>query len=223
MDWRRDLGSVLLDAWAVLVPVACSGCGAADRSLCDACRAQLTAEPRVTERAGVPVWVALEYAGVVRRVLAAYKDGGRTDAAPALAVPLAAAVAAALGYAPQAPGPVQLVTIPSSAPAWRLRGYHPVDRLLRQARLAPTVTLRLVRDTTDQVGLRREERARNKEGSLRAAGRLDGRVCVIVDDIVTTGATLLEARRAVQEAGGTVLALAALAETRRRFPATSAG
>jgi predicted amidophosphoribosyltransferase len=168
------------------------------------------------------VWVALDYAGVVRRVLASYKDGGRTDAAPALAAPLAAVVAAALAHAPQTPAPVHLVTIPSSPDAWRLRGYHPVERLLRQARLAPTVSLGLVRDTADQVGLRREERARNKEGSLRAARRLDGRACVIVDDIVTTGATLLEARRAVQEAGGTVLALAALAETRRRFPATSA-
>lgn len=223
MDWRQGIGAALLDAWAVLSPVECSGCGAADRALCDACRSQLTADPRVTERDGVPVWVALDYAGVVRRVLASYKDGGRTDAAPALARPLAEVVAAALANAPPTPGRVQLVTIPSSAGALRSRGYHPVDRLLRRAGLVPTVSLQLARDVADQVGLGRDERSRNKEASLRAPQRLDGLTCVIVDDIVTTGATLLEARRAVQEAGGSVLALAALAETRRRYPATSPG
>lgn len=222
MDWQRDIRRALLDAWAVLAPVFCSGCGAPDRALCDACRAQLAPRLRVAVRGDVPVWVALDYAGVVRTVLGAYKDGGRTDAAPALAAPLAAAVGAALGHAPETAAPVQLVSIPSTAPAWRSRGYHPVDRLLRQAGLAPTVTLRLARATADQVGLRREERARNKEGSLVSVRRLDGRACIVVDDIVTTGATLLEARRAVQEAGGSVIGLAALAETRRRFPATSA-
>ncbi|RNE56795.1 ComF family protein [Cryobacterium tepidiphilum] len=223
MDWRRRLTAALRDAWAVLAPVECSGCGAPDRSLCDACRGQLTAHVRVTERGGTPVWVALDYAGVARRVLGAYKDGGRTDAVPALAPPLAVVVSAALAHAPPSSGPVQLVTIPSSARAWRTRGYHPVDRLLRRARLAPSVSLRQVGDVADQVGLGRMERTRNKEASLVAPRRLDGLACLVVDDIVTTGATLLEARRAVREAGGTVVGLVALAETRRRFPPPPAG
>jgi len=223
MDWRQAARDAALDAWAVLAPVECSGCGGGDRALCPDCRLALAPDLRQTERHGVPIWAALDYAGVPRRVLAAFKDAGRTDAARALSKPLAAAVTAALAHVPEARGPVQLVTIPSSPRAWRTRGYHPVDLLLARAGLRPTVRLRQVRDVADQVGLGLVERSRNKEASLRAPGPLDGRSFLIVDDIVTTGATLLEARRAVLEAGGAVPALAALAETRRRFPATSAG
>lgn len=223
----RLLGAVL-DAWAVVLPIECSGCGAPDRSLCPACRAALRASVHPCRREGVPVWSGLDYAGVARRVIGAYKDGGRTDAASALAVPLRAAVAAALAAAPPGrpadAGPVaspqrtvagvHLVTVPSSRRAWRSRGYHPVELLLRRGGLAPTRVLRQVGEAVDQVGLGRVARGRNKHGSLRAVRRLDGFRCVIVDDILTTGATILEARRAVLEAGGEVIGLAALAETR---------
>jgi predicted amidophosphoribosyltransferase len=71
---------------------------------------------------------------------------------------------------------------------------------------------------TDQVGLGRAERAANKNHSLVARRSLSSVAVILVDDIVTTGATLLEARRAVFAAGGTVVGLATLAETRRLLP-----
>lgn len=211
----------LLDAWAVALPTECSGCGAPDQALCAACRSALAPEPHPCLRGDAVVWAALDYSGVARRVIGAYKDGGRTDAAGALAAPLRVAVAAALTAAPpgeDGPG-VHLVSVPSSRRAWRIRGYHPVDLLLGRAGLAPTTVLRQAVEAADQVGLGRLERGRNKRGSLTARRPLDGFRCIVVDDIVTTGATLLEARRAVLEAGGEVLGLAALAETRRRHPA----
>ena len=73
-------------------------------------------------------------------------------------------------------------------------------------------------EAADQVGLGRQERVWNRQGSLVALRPLEGLSCLIVDDIVTTGATILEARRAVLEAGGEVLGLATLAETRRVYP-----
>ena len=226
----------VLDALAVLLPTECSGCGAPDRSLCAACRARLAPDVRVTERGGVRVWAGLDYAGVPRRVIASFKDGGRTDAAAALAPPLLAAVVAALAAAQSAgavePGNalesgstgdpdagIRLVTIPSSRRAWRARGFLPVDLLLRRAGLAPSRVL-ATRETADQVGLDRAARARNRDGSLRARRPLTGVRCLLVDDIVTTGATILEARRAILAAGGEVVGVAALAETRRRLPAT---
>ena len=230
----------LADAWAVLAPTACSGCGAPDRALCAACAAELRPHPQRYDRDGLTVWAGLEYAGAVRRVLGNLKDGGRTDAAAALAAPLRAVLTAALtdgdcvGTGPAAsdrapidpagPDPagvaVHLVTVPSTVAAWRARGYHPVELVLARAGLAPTRVLRLTGQTQDQVGLGRDARIRNKTGSLCARRNLTGLHCIIVDDILTTGATVREARRAVTDAGGHVCAIATLAQTRRHTPVT---
>lgn len=175
-------------------------------------------DPRASTRDGLTVWSSLDYSGVARRVIGAFKDGGRTDARTALAEPLEAAVLAALG--PGLESGVHLVTVPASPQARRARGYHPVELLLSGAGLASTPVLRQHGRVHDQVGLSRDERVANKLGSLEARRRLDGFRCVLVDDIVTTGATILEARRAVLEAGGEVLGMATLAQTRRRLPDT---
>ena len=200
------------------MPTECSGCGMPDRALCGACLAALAPEVHSSERSGVLVWSALDYSGVARKVLGAFKDGGRTDAAGALAGPLRAAVAAALAPVTEGSG-VHLVTVPSSRRAWRLRGYHPVDLLLGRVGLRATPVLRPVGETQDQVGLGSAERGRNRTGSLVALRPLHGFRALIVDDILTTGATVLEVRRAVLAAGGQVVGVATLAETRRRFPA----
>ena len=199
------------------MPTECSGCGLPDRALCGACLAAL--EPRVhsSERSGLLVWSALDYSGVARRVLGAFKDGGRTDAADALAGPLRAVVAAALAPVAEGAG-VHLVTVPSSRRAWRIRGYHPVELLLGRSGLRASPVLRRAGETRDQVGLGVAERGRNRAGSLVAARSLHGFRALVVDDILTTGATVLEVRRAVLAAGGEVVGVATLAETRRRFP-----
>ncbi len=225
MRWSYGVREALLDAWSVVLPTDCSGCGRPDRALCAACRAALRPAVYCTERRGVPVWSALDYTGVARQVIAAYKDGGRTDAAGVLSVSLRCAVVAALAAVPEAAGSgggigIHLVTVPSSGRAWRQRGFHPVDLLLVRGGLAPTRVLRAVRETSDQVGLDSMERGANRRGSLVAGRRLDGVRALVVDDILTTGATVLEARRAVLEAGGDVVGVATLAETRRRHAVT---
>jgi predicted amidophosphoribosyltransferase len=72
--------------------------------------------------------------------------------------------------------------------------------------------------TTGQKGLDRGSRARRVRGSMRTRwGRdapLAGKLCIIVDDVLTTGATLAEAARAVQAAGGTVCGAVVLAAAR---------
>jgi predicted amidophosphoribosyltransferase len=225
----------LLDASAVLLPVRCAGCGGPDRSLCATCGRELV--PRVTARAvgGIPVWSALEYAGAVRRVLLAYKESGRVDAAPALSRALRAAVVEALRSAPASasgsgPGVVGRrsrgredallpVLVPSTAAARRRRGFHPSGTVLARAHiLVPPLwrALRLTRQTRDQAGLSSAARAVNRRGSMAASARLRGRRCLIVDDIVTSGATIVEAARAIDAAGGRVVGAATIAVTPRR-------
>jgi predicted amidophosphoribosyltransferase len=170
----------------------------------------------------ITVWSALDYSGAARRVIGAYKDGGRTDAAPVLGNALRAAVAAALDSAPGHPldgRGVHLVTVPSSRAAMRLRGYSPVGLLLKQAGLRASPILAQAGKSADQAGLDREARQSNRRGSLAAVRRLDGVQCLVVDDIVTTGSTLFEAHRAITESGGDVVGFATLAQTRRRYGA----
>lgn len=220
---------VVADALAILAPVECAGCGAPDRGLCALCHAELRPEPgrRLLEgaRAPLPVWSSLDYAGAARSVLLAYKEGGRTDAAGSLAPVLGAAVGAALagtastGWTPHADGvagPVALAIIPSSRDSFRRRGYHPTALVLRRAGLRPSGVLSAARQTEDQAGLDLAERAWNRDGSLRASRFAQGRAFLIVDDILTTGATVREARRALESAGGAVLGAATIAATRRR-------
>ncbi len=221
----------LLDAASVLLPVACSGCGAPDRALCRTCEGALAPEARplsLMGECGAPAWAALGYEGVARRVLLACKDGGRTDAAPALAVALRAAIRAAMSNAPdptpRAPAARPAVAllpvlIPSTRAAFRRRGYHPTGLILQRARiLVPPLwrALRLARQTADQAGLSRAERDANRRGSLIASPRLRGRDCLVVDDILTTGATAREAVRAIDAAGGRVIGVAVIAHTALR-------
>lgn len=229
--WLRErVADAGRDAWATLLPTECSGCGVLDRALCIACREGLLPKVHPVVRGDAVIWAALTYEGSARHVIAAYKDGGRTDALAALAVPLRAAIVAALAAVPaeaadsaalsnsDSPSNICLVTIPSSRGAFRVRGYHPVDMLLGRAGLRPFSALTLCAETVDQVGLDRAARAANKNNSLVARRSLEHTRIILVDDIVTTGASLLEARRAVFAAGGTVVGLATLAETRLRQP-----
>ena len=208
------LRDALLDAWALVMPVECAGCGAPDRALCDECSGSLVPLPTVrTTPGGLAVVTALRYEGVVRRVILSLKEQQRTDAAAHLAPALAAAL-----LAPSArPGAVELAPVPTSRAAYRRRGYDPVRLVLRKAGHRPADVLRTARRTSAQKSLSAAERAENLRGALVARGSLEGRRFTLVDDILTTGATLDEAARAISEAGGTVVGGATIAFTPRLF------
>ncbi len=211
------LREALLDAYAVLCPVNCAGCGADDRYLCALCRAALVPDLSVRLVGGMRVHCGLDYESRGRRVILAYKEQGRTDVASALAVPLAAAVRAAIAASPLASGssPVALALVPTGRAAFRRRGYDPVRLLVRRAGGRPERVLLPARTTATQKALGVEDRAQNMRGAFVATRRLDGRRFILVDDILTSGATLTEAARAISAAGGEVLGGATLAFTRR--------
>ncbi|MER5351516.1 ComF family protein [Kitasatospora sp. NPDC002551] len=197
----------------VLVPATCAGCGADRGQLCPACRHTL-ATARPGPCAALP-WThaAAPYEGPVRRLLLAHKERGALRLAGPLGEALARAVRSALGPR-TGQFPLLLVPVPSARAAVRARGHDPTLRLagaaaraLRRegldARAAPL--LRHLRPVADQAGLPAAERRRNLHGALtvRPLGPRPpgGRRPVLVDDLVTTGASLAEAARALSAAG----------------------
>jgi predicted amidophosphoribosyltransferase len=229
MNLSSTVCDAVRDAAAILLSVRCAGCAVPDRAVCATCLRALSAVPQRQVTAGLPVWVALEYSGVARAVLLAYKDAGRMDAAGSLARALRPALAAAQievrsrrpasssrTAADRAVVPLLPVLIPSTRESRRRRGYHPTGLVLSRARvLVPPLwrALRLTRETADQAGLSGAARAANRDGSMVGSPRLRGRDCLLVDDIVTTGSTLAEAARAVRAAGGRAVGAATIART----------
>ncbi|MEV4774341.1 ComF family protein [Microbacterium sp. LWH12-1.2] len=201
----RAIGAELA---ALLLAACCAGCDAPGELLCDSCRAQLSPDPReFTTPEGRWVRAALGYDGVAARCIRRLKGDGET----LLARPLGDALAGVLTEA-LADGAVA-VPIPTGRAAFRRRGYRVPDLLIRRAGAEPHRLLFAARATVDQRGLGVQERAENVRGSMRVRTRGDGTDVVLVDDVVTTGATFDEASRVLGSAGFRVVAAVALAAT----------
>lgn len=205
----------LLDALADLaLGAACPGCGTPARSVCAGCRTELSRPRIVRDLDGWPVLALTEYDGVGGRLMRRLKDGGAWGVASHCGPGLRRAVAGLVEGAP-----CVLVPVPSRPRAVRERG---VDHTLALTRAAsgpgvrPRQVLARRPDSLDQAGLATGERLRNQRGSMRATREGHGRLAVLVDDICTTGATLLEARRVLIGAGWECPGAAVVASTRRR-------
>ncbi|MBB5074733.1 ComF family protein [Nonomuraea endophytica] len=223
--------TALLD---VLAPQVCLGCGLAHMGrVCDRCLAgwvgSVGSRMPVPVPAGLPLcWSAGDYSGSLREAVLAYKERGQTGLAAPLGEVLAYTAVTALDALGGPRGGVVVVPVPSARRAVRGRGHDPVGRLgalaasmMRAAgvRAALVPALAQARRVADQAGLSATERAANLRSSLRVTGRLrgaPGASAVLVDDIVTTGATLAEAARALRSAGAEVVAAVTIAATRRR-------
>ncbi|WP_307363255.1 ComF family protein [Microbacterium murale] len=163
------------------------------------------------------VVAALAYDGVAARCIRRLKEEGETRLARPLGLALSVAVSHAVAGDMRAP---LLVPIPTGRAAFRRRGYRVPELLIRRAGLQMSGVLSNARATVDQRGLGIDERARNVSGSIRARHARDAHEALLIDDVVTTGATLDEAARALTAAGFRVRGAVALAATPRhsRFP-----
>jgi predicted amidophosphoribosyltransferase len=207
-----DTVGTMLSALADLVlPRRCAGCGTPGRALCGCCVPSWP--PALVGRSALPIAAAGPYEAGLRRAVLAYKERGRRDLTPALAALLAAAAVLVTR-----PG-VVLVPVPSARAASRRRGGDHVRRLARYAAIPLGVravaALDLVRRVQDSVGLGGHARSVNLADAMRARPPTAGAVAVVVDDIVTSGATLGEAARALRAAGWDVAGAAVVAATPR--------
>ncbi len=205
----------------LVLPLECGGCGAPSVRWCAACAWHLRVRPDephlITPRVqpGVPVFSLGRYAGPRRSAIVAVKEHGRADLVGPLGAALRGGLRQLLAWGLLS-APLTVIPAPTRRSAARRRGGDPVTRIALAATsgghgVAVAPTLRMKALARDSVGLSGAARQRNVAGRVvQTACVPDGDV-VVVDDIVTTGATAFEAVHVLQTAGARVVAVLALA------------
>jgi predicted amidophosphoribosyltransferase len=209
----------------LVLPLECGGCGARATRWCETCARELTVKrdqphlitPRLEP--GVPVFSLGRYAGARRAAILALKEHGRADLVDPLAAALRVGLARLLAWGVLE---VPLTVVPAPTRRWaaRRRGGDPVTRVALAATAGPRdiTVVQAVRTramVADSVGLSSADRQRNIAGRVKVVRAVGGRnvenEVLVVDDIVTTGATASETVRVLRASGATVVAVLALA------------
>ncbi len=199
----------------VIFPSRCAVCELPGPNLCQGCDFVLEPKPHVFQRGKVLGLAATSYSAEVAKLLIAFKDRGQF----ALARELGQLMEPLVNELLQVPNYLYLVPAPSRVQNFAKRGFQPSLLLARQlANRVPTAKvmncLLLGSEVRDQVGLSSAERFRNLSGSMRLNQSVAGKTVFLVDDVVTTGATITEAWATVSLGGAIVLGALVVSEAR---------
>ena len=189
----------------LLLPSRCAACDKPGSDLCDQCLAEIVCETHRFEILGIQGFSVTKYTPLISKILVAYKEKGQF----ALAKFLAKLFSSVICQLPKFESSVYLVPAPSNPENFARRGFQPA--LLLATEIAKINTnfrvlnsLVFTRKVQDQVGLTGPERIANLDSSMKLNQSVSERVCYLLDDVVTTGATANQAARVLLLGGATV-------------------
>lgn len=204
----RSFAGSMLEPW---FPTACAGCGGIGQSPCDRCLERLSAAPVLDPVDGLDhLCGLLIYDDVSRPFIVDLKFRGAWTTARSFAPALSLLIDDSVGF--DRPGP-SLTWAPTSPQRVRERGFDQAEVIARMVAARARRPVRRLLDRPEgeaQTGRSRLERASGV--GFVARSPIAGPV-VVLDDVVTTGATLAAAARALRRAGATSVVGVALAAT----------
>jgi predicted amidophosphoribosyltransferase len=184
----------------LLFPSRCFGCQKLGPSICSDCRSSWHSHYYRTKFDSLTVHSSLLYTPTASKIILAAKESGLKKADELIID----ALCLALQRSKLDTRVSRLVPIPSSKLSQRRRGRSFIVDLVKDMSHKTGIEmidcLELSRRVKDQSGLHRQERATNLAGAFRLSSQVRGEL-ILVDDVVTTGATLREAFRAVNSQG----------------------
>ena len=191
----------------LLFPTRCFGCNVLGLKICSNCRSEWIPHYYKTHAKNLRVHSSLIYTPTASRIILAAKENGLRGADDLIIEAIVHALERAqLDNAQLIKNYLTLVPVPSSKQSQRRRGRSfivDITQTISQITgIGVNDCLQVSRRVSDQSGLTRMERITNMQGafSLKPGARLRGDA-ILIDDVVTTGATLHEASRALNSQG----------------------
>ena len=213
-DSRAFQGMKQLADWLIdlIFPHKCPGCGRVDSRWCGRCLDDLQGIPAIyTLHSDLDdVGATGLYQDKLKKAIHAFKYNGATE----LAAPLAERLAKALEQ--QKRGFELIIPVPLFEKRREERGYNQAELLAWHVAQCMEITwapgcLRRIRDTSQQVGLDPQQRKENVRDAFEATSDVHNRTVLLIDDVVTTGATSEACAAALKKAGAATVYTMAVA------------
>ena len=204
----------------LLFPTRCFGCRELGYSICSECRQQWNPHRYQSRVTNLAVYSAITYSPIAKNILLAAKEQGVKSADQLVRNAVSVSIHELFKKYPSC----ALVPIPSSASSNRRRGRDFINEIAisvaRDLGVAVLPLLEHQRKIRDQSKLNVSNRHQNLAMALsikpQFRGNYSGERVVILDDLVTTGATIGEANRALTRGGFKVQAAATACVALRR-------
>jgi ComF family protein len=201
----------------IVMPARCIWCGQIGSVLCGVCFENIKHPIRKVSRLEISGYAVSTYSEQIATLIHEFKENQQLSLANNLAEVMWP------GLQSFELEKVLLVPMPSKKSSFAKRGFNPAEELAKRIsrkaarsakiRVGVSSCLKITSPVADQAALSGEARRTNLGGSMRLAGFPTGYSAILIDDVVTTGATLREAQRCLSQAGAMVQGFLTFAET----------